>query len=88
MFQKAGSTPSDAPVETLMICTYCRGNNKDKNPEIFVQSTKEFNKSPFIHGAISYQVKSLNSHFESECKKATNYYLALQRTKNVPEMFY
>ena len=92
MFQKAGSTPSDAPVEAMMICTYCRGkyfwNNKDKNPEIFVQSTKEFNKSPFIHGAISYQVKSLNSHFESESKEATNYYLAFQRTKNVPEMFY
>ena len=49
---------------------------------------KEFNKSPFIHGAISYQVKSLNSHFESESKGATNYYLAFQRTKNVPEMFY
>ena len=23
-FKKAGSTPSDVPIETLIICTYCR----------------------------------------------------------------
>ena len=73
-FKKAGSTPSDAPIETLMICTYCKekylSDNKNKDPETFVPSTKEFNKNLFVHGAISYQVKSLNSHFESESKKA------------------
>ena len=75
-FKKAGSTHSDAPIETLMICTYCRKeyllDNKNKDPETIVPSTKEFNKNLFIHGAISYQVKSFNSHFESESKKATN----------------
>ena len=75
-FKKAGSTHSDAPIETLMICTYCRKeyllDNKNKDPETIVPSTIEFNKNLFIHGAISYQVKSLNSHFESESKKATN----------------
>ena len=75
-FKKAGSTPSDAPIETLMICTYCKkkylSDNKNKDPETFVPSTKEFNKNLSIHGAISYQVKSSNSHFKSESKKASN----------------
>ena len=62
--------------------------NKNKDPETFIPSTKEFNKHLFIHGAISYQVKSLNSHFESESKKATNLYRAVQWAKNLPEMFY
>ena len=62
--------------------------NKNKDPETFVPSTKEFNKNLFIHGAISYQVKSLNSHFESESKKATNLYRAVQWAKNLPEIFY
>ena len=91
-FKKASSTPSDVPIETLMICTYCRkkylSDNKNKDPETFVPSTKEFNKKLFIHGAISYQVESLNSHFESEGKKATIHYCAVQWTKNLPEMFY
>ena len=51
-FKKAGSTPSDAPIETLMISTYCRekylSNNKNKDPETFVLSTKEFNKNLFF----------------------------------------
>ena len=33
-FKKAGSTPSDASIETLMICTY------SKDPGTFVPSTK------------------------------------------------
>ena len=91
-FKKAGSTPSDAPIETLIICTYCREkcllDNKNKDPETFVPSTKEVNKNLFIHGAIFYQVKSLNYHFESESKKATNHYRAVQWTKTLREMFY
>ena len=62
-FKNAGSAPSDAPIQTLMICTYCRkkylSDNKNKDPETSVPSTKEFNKNLFIHGVISYQVKSL-----------------------------
>ena len=58
-------------------------DNKNKDPETFVPSTKEFNKNLFTHGAISYWVKSLNSHFESETTKATNHYLVDQRTKNL-----
>ena len=65
-----------------MICTYCREkyllDNKNKDLETFIPSMKEFNKNLFIDGAISYQVESLNSHFESESKKATNYYRAVQ----------
>ena len=53
--------------------SYCREkylwDNKNKDPETFAPSTKEFNKNLFIHGAISYQVESLNSHFESESKR-------------------
>ena len=30
---------------------------------------KEFNKNPFIYGAISNSVESLISHFESESKR-------------------
>ena len=56
-------------------------DNKNKDPETFVPSTKEFKKNLFIHGAISYQVKSLKSHFESESKKATNLYRVVQWTK-------
>ena len=48
-FKKAGSTPSDGPIETLMICTYCRekylADKKTKDPETFVPSTKAFNKT-------------------------------------------
>ena len=62
--KKAGSTPSDAPTETLMICTetlmictYCREKyfpeNKNKDLEMFVPSTTEFNQNLFIHGTIS-----------------------------------
>ena len=90
--KKAGSTPSDALIETLMICTCCRekylSDYKNKDPETFVPSTKEFDENLFIHGAVSHQVKSLNSHFESESKKATNHYCMVQCTKNLPEMFY
>ena len=47
--KKAGSTPSDVPIEILMISTYCRekyfSDNRDKDPETFVPSTKEFNKN-------------------------------------------
>ena len=50
-FKKAGCTPSDAPIETLMICTYCREiylpDNKNKDPEIFVPSTKELKKTVY-----------------------------------------
>ena len=81
-FKKAGSTPSDAPIETLIICTYCREKC------LLDPSTKEVNKNLFIHGAIFYQVKSLNYHFESESKKATNHYRAVQWTKTLREMFY
>ena len=63
-------------------------DNKNKDPETFVPSTKEFNKKLFIHGAISYQVESLNSRFESEGKKATIHYCAVEWTKNLSEMFY
>ena len=74
-----------------MICCYCRekylSDNKNKDSETFVPSTKEFNKNLFIDGAISYQVESLNSDFESESKKATNLYRAVQWTKNLLEMF-
>ena len=56
-------------------------DNKNKDPETFVPSTKEFNKNLFVHGTISYQVESLNSHFESESKKATNHYREVQWTK-------
>ena len=51
-FKRAGSAPSDAPIETLMITTYCREkyllNNKNKDPESFVPSTKEFKKNLFL----------------------------------------
>ena len=79
-FKKANSTPHNAPIETLVICNYCRKKclQDNKNKETFVPSTKEFNKNLFVHGAISYQVESLNSHFESEGKNA----------KKLPEMFY
>ena len=91
-FKKANSTPHNAPIETLVICTYCRKkylqDNKNKDHETFVPSTKEFNKNLFVHGAISYQVESLNSRFESKSKKATNHYRAVQWTKNLPEMSY
>ena len=91
-FTKANSTPPNATIKTLVICTYCRKkylqDNKNKGPETFIPSAKEFNKNLFVHGAISYQVESLNSHFESESKKATNHYRAVQWTKNLPEMFY
>ena len=56
-------------------------DNKSKYPETFVLLTKEFNKSLFIHGAISYQVESLNSFFESESKKATNIFLWFNEQK-------
>ena len=69
-----------------MICSYYRKNylsdNKDNDPGIFVPSMKEFNKNPFIYGAIYYQVESLNSDFESEIKKAINHYRRDQWTKN------
>ena len=49
--KKIGSTPSDAPIKTLMICTYCRekyfSDNENKDPETFFPSTKEFNKISF-----------------------------------------
>ena len=84
-FKKAGSTSSDASIETLMIFTYCRekylSDNKNKDPKTFVPLTKEFNKNLFIHWAISHQVESLNSHFESESKKARNHYHVVQWTK-------
>ena len=56
-------------------------DNKSKYPGTFVLLTKEFNKSLFIHGAISYQVESLNSFFESESKKATNIFLWFNEQK-------
>ena len=56
-------------------------DNKSKYPETFVLLTKEFNKSLFIHGAISYQVESLNSFFESESKKATNIFVWFNEQK-------
>ena len=61
--KNAGSTPFDAPIETLMIRTCCRekyfSDNKNKDPQTFVLSTKEFNKKLFIHGANSYWVERL-----------------------------
>ena len=46
--------------------SYCREkylwDNKNKDPETFNPSTNKFNKNLFIHGAISYQVESLNFH--------------------------
>ena len=72
-FKKAGSASSDGPIKTLMIFTYCRekylSDNKSKYPETFVLLTKEFNKSLFIHGAISYQVESLNSFLKVKAKR-------------------
>ena len=56
-------------------------DNKSKYPGTFVLLTKEFNKSLFIHGAISYQVESLNSFFESESKKATNIFVWFNEQK-------
>ena len=51
-FKKAGSTLSDAPIEILMISTYCRekylSNSKKKDPETFVPLTKEFKKNLFL----------------------------------------
>ena len=39
-FKNVGSTPSDAPIQTLMICAYCREkrllDDKNKNPETIV----------------------------------------------------
>ena len=91
-FKKAGSAPSDARIETLIISTYCRekylSGNKNKDPEAFVPSIKEFSKNLFLHGAIFYQIKSLKSHFERESQKATNHYCAIQWTKKLPKMFY
>ena len=58
-------------------------DNKNKDPETFVPSMKEFNKTLLIHGTISYQVETLNSHFESESKKATNHYHEVQWTKKI-----
>ena len=70
-----------------MISTYRREEylsyNKNNDPETFVPATKEFNKNLFIHDAISCQVDSLNSHFESESKKATNHYRTVQWTKRL-----
>ena len=84
-FKKAGSASSDGPIKTLMIFTCCRekylSDNKSKYPETFVLLTKEFNKSLFIHGAISYQVESLNFLFESESKKATNIFVWFNEQK-------
>ena len=86
-FKRSRSTPSDVLIETLMICTYCRekylSDNQNKDPETFVPSTNKFNKNLFIHGAISYQGESLNSHFESKSKKATNHYRLVQWTKDL-----
>ena len=91
-FKKADSASSSAPVETLMISTYCRekylSDNKNKDPETFVPLTKKFNENLFFNRALSYQVESLNSHFESESKKAANHYRVVQWTKNLPVMFY
>ena len=70
-----------------MISTYLReeylSDNKNNDPETFDPSTKEFSKNLFIHGAISCQVESLNSNFESESKKATNHYGTVQWTKKL-----
>ena len=70
-------------MEVRAECSKKVDSTTSEDPGTFVPSTKEFNKNLFIHGAISYWVESLNSHFESESKKATNHYLAVQQTKNL-----
>ena len=57
-FRKAGSTPSDAPIQTFMICTYCREKYlldiKDKGPKTVVPSRKEINKNLCLSMALFY----------------------------------
>ena len=52
-FKKAGSTNSDVPIETLMICTYCRkkhlSDNKNKDPETFVPSMQQKNLTKSVY---------------------------------------
>ena len=81
-FKKAGSTPSDVPIETLIICTYCREKCywiiKTKILRRLFYQRKKLTKTCVYPGAISCQVESLNFHFQSESKKATNRYHAVQ----------
>ena len=91
-FRKAGSTASDVPIETSMICTYCSkkkylSDNKNKDSETFVPSTKKFNKNMFLHGAIFSDWK-LQLPFWKWKQKVYKSLSCGSIDKMLPEMFF
>ena len=86
-FKKASSTPSDASIETLMICTYYSKKYLSDN-NICSINERVSQKPVYPWRYFSYQVESLNFHFESKSKKSTNHYRPVQWTKNLPKMLY